>query len=292
MRPFTIYQTHKDHFLQAEKKLLKKIRKVIEPDIVYLLGATLKRNRTESIFTTTGTTVQFLDHFYFLVVIPDSKNRPLHEWQEMIEQSCSKVTETVVIVVTTKQFFEWLEDGQRFARHVEQSANKINIKPSLRIPCIGPYDEAAEEKEISALLGKGKYMALEFLTGAEVYMARENWNLAAFMLHQALEQSLSSLITAWTGYEQRTHNTRRLLKYVGLINGDLITLLNTSFKNQKLDQDKLAEVYYKVRYSIKEKLQKHDVENLYLSIRSFIYRAQLKDSGGSSNGWLSHYKLD
>lgn len=272
MRPFTIYHTHKDLFQQTEMKLSEKIREIIEPDIVYLLGATLKRNRTESIFNHTASTVQSLDHFYFLVVIPDSKNRPLHEWQEMIEQACSKVTETVVIVLTKKQFFEWLEDGNRFARNVEQNAIKVMIKPSLQIPCIGPYDKEAEEKEIWALLGKGKYMACEFLAGAEVYMARQNWNLTAFMLHQALEQSLSNLITAKTGYEQRTHNTKRLLKYVGLIDGDFYTFMKACFKNQKLTQDDLAEVYYKGRYSIKEKLKKQDVEYLYLYVRSFINR--------------------
>jgi HEPN domain-containing protein len=272
MRPFTIYHTHKDHFQQAEKKLLEKIREVIEPDIVYLLGATLKRNRTESVFNHTYSTVQFLDHFYFLVVLPDSKNRPLHEWQEMIEQSCSKVTETVVIVLTKKQFFEWLEDGNRFARNVEQNAIKVMIKPGLQIPCIGPYDKAAEEKEISTLLGKGKYMASEFLVGAEVYMARQNWNLAAFMLHQALEQSLSNLITAKTGYEQRTHNTKRLLKYVGLIDGELNSLMKASFKNQKFSQDDLAEVYYEARYCMKKTLKKEDLENLYMIVKSVINR--------------------
>lgn len=272
MRPFTIYHTHKDHFQQAEKKLLEKIREVIEPDIVYLLGATLKRNRTESIFTPSGTTVQYLDHFYFLVVIPDSKNRPLHEWQEMIEQSCSKVTETVVIVVTTKQFFEWLEGGHRFARNVEKNAPKIALKPGLQIPSIGPYNESAEEKEISALLGKGKYMACEFLAGAEVYMARQNWNLAAFMLHQALEQSLSNLITAKTGYEQRTHNIKRLLKYAGLIDGDFYTLMKACFKNQKLSQDELAEVYYKGRYCMKKTLKKQDLENLHMFVKSISNR--------------------
>lgn len=272
MRPFSIYHAHKDHFQQAEKKMLEKIRKVIEPDIVYLLGATLKRNRTESIFTPTGATVQFLDHFYFLVVIPDSKNRPLHEWQEMIEQSCTKVAETVVIVLTKKQFFEWLEGGNRFARNVEQNAIKVMIKPGLQIPCFGPYDEAAEEKEISALLGKGKYMASEFLAGAEVYMARQNWNLAAFMLHQALEQLLTNLITAKTGYEQRTHNTKRLLKYVGLIDGDLKTVMNASFKHQKLSQDELAEVYYDARYCMKKTLKKQDLKNLYMFVKSVINR--------------------
>jgi HEPN domain-containing protein len=248
MRPFSIYYTNLEMFEQAQKKLLEMIMDVTEPDIVYLLGATLKRNRTESIFSSSEPSVQFLNNFYFLVVIPDSRSRPLHEWQEMIEQSCSKVTETVVIVVTTKQFFEWLEGGHRFARNVEQNAIKIVIKPTLRIPCIGPYDEVAEEKEISAMLGKGKYMASEFLAGAEVYMTRQNWNLAAFMLHQALEQLLTNLITAKTGYEQRTHNIKRLMKYIFLFNGELKVQIIKSNCLQKSELTQLDEMYYNSRY--------------------------------------------
>jgi len=237
-------------FQQAEKMLLEKIREVIEPDIVYLLGATLKRNRTESIFSGCSPSVQFLDHLYFLVIIPESLNRPLHEWQEMIEQACSSVVETVVIVVTTKQFFQWLTNGNRFARIVEEMAIKIMVRPGMEIPCPGTHNEEQENKEITELRERGKYMAFEFLAGADVYIARQNWNLAAFMLHQALEQALTTLLYIKTGYEQKTHNLKRLIKYVLLFDEGLRPNLANSSWLQVDKMGSINEIYFNTRYSM------------------------------------------
>lgn len=255
MRPFSIYHTHLELFQQAEKMLLEKIKEVIEPDIVYLLGATLKRNRAESIFSDCSPSVQFLDHLYFLVIIPESLNRPLHEWQEMIEQACSSVAETVFIVVTKNQFFEWLANGNRFARIVEELAVRIMLRPGMGIPCCGTYNEEQENKEISELQERGKYMASEFLAGAEVYIARQNWNLAAFMLHQALEQALTTLLYIKTGYEQKTHNLKRIIKYVLLFDEGLKQNLANSNWLQVDKMFSINEIYYNTRYYIDLRLK-------------------------------------
>lgn len=267
MRPFTIYHTHLNLFASCTKKLVELVQQVVNPDVIYLLGATLNRVRTESIFNQSTPTGQFINNYYLLVLINEAQGRPLHEWQEMIEQKCAQFKETVVIVLTTKTFNEWLENGHRFARLVEQNAVKLLKADGVEISSIGSYDEESEAIEITRLLNRGKYMSEEFLAGAEIYIGRENYNLAGFMIHQALEQALSTLIIVRTGYEQKTHNIKRLLKYGALGHNKVKGLLD-SFK---IDIRNTAEIYYESRYSKMYIAQPNLLFALFLATKEVIY---------------------
>lgn len=249
MRPFTIYHTHLKLFTSSKDQLVKLVQQVIMPDVIYLLGATLNRQRAESIFNQTAPTGQFINNYYLLVLINETQGRPLHEWQEMIEQNCSFLAETVVIVLTTQKFNEWLSQGQKFARLVEQNAIKLTIAKGVALSAVGEFDKEKERLEMEELLKRGKYMAREFLAGAEIYMARKNYNMAAFMIHQAIEQALLTQITVKSGYEQGTHNIKRVMKYGVLVNWELKFILDNFRKRNSLTKNKLTDAYYEARYS-------------------------------------------
>lgn len=263
MRPFTIYHTHLNLFTSSKERLVELVQQVIMPDVIYLLGATLNRQRAESIFNQTAPTGQFINNYYLLVLINETQGRPLHEWQEMIEQKCDQFAETVVIILKTKTFNEWLETGHRFARLVEQNALKLLVSENVLLSEIGEYDEEKESIELEHILERGKYMASEFLSGAEIYIARENYNLAAFMIHQALEQALSTMVTVKTGYQQRTHNIKRLMRYGGLISWELITLSDSFTIENSIYIDKISNIYYEARYFRSTVFKKPIIEKMY-----------------------------
>lgn len=270
MRPFTIYHTHLNLFVVGTEKLVELVQQVINPDVIYLLGATLNRQRTESIFNQTAPTAQFINNYYLLVLINETQSRPLHEWQEMIEQKCAQFKETVVIVLTTKTFNEWLETGHRFARLVDQNAVKLLKADKVALSATGAFDEKSEAIEIVRLLNRGKYMAEEFLAGAEVYIARKNYNIAAFMLHQAMEQAFSTLLKVETGYEQRTHNIIRLMKYEGLLNHEMKNPLSSYRLITELKKDILSNVYYETRYNSRSCFSVCATMQLYKMAKSVI----------------------
>jgi HEPN domain-containing protein len=53
----------------------------------------------------------------------------------------------------------------------------------------------------------------EFIVGAELYILRQQYILAAFLLHQAVEQALTIMLRIVTCYKANTHNLDKLITY-------------------------------------------------------------------------------
>jgi HEPN domain-containing protein len=70
----------------------------------------------------------------------------------------------------------------------------------------------------------------EFLRGAELYRADNNFRLAAFLLHQSVESVLKAIIQAVIGYRVQMHNLSRLLRLTLLFTDELkeVFELNTT----------------------------------------------------------------
>ncbi|RXK85315.1 HEPN domain-containing protein [Filimonas effusa] len=58
--------------------------------------------------------------------------------------------------------------------------------------------------------------AFGFYKGAEYYKGAGNWELEAFLLHQAVEQTALALVKAVTGYRPLSHNISRLAPLLDL----------------------------------------------------------------------------
>lgn len=81
----------------------------------------------------------------------------------------------------------------------------------LAIP--NQYDEADTKKMLCEVSDKYVAHAAEFISGAELFMLRKRYALAAFHLHQAAEQLYSGVICVVTGLRVHTHNLDKLYRY-------------------------------------------------------------------------------
>lgn len=86
MKPFTIYHSITESYPGQQEKLVDLIKEVVEPNIIYLLGASLFRRRSESIFCPTAPSSGHVSDYYFLVLISNIENRSLPQLQDQIEQ--------------------------------------------------------------------------------------------------------------------------------------------------------------------------------------------------------------
>src|SRR5205809_5936940 len=116
MKPFSLYHKHAAAIAFQQQQLVDIILQIVKPDLIYLLGASLHRRRSESIFCSEAPTSQHTADYYLLVLLPDFNNREQYEWQDMIEQHCSGLMPVTTIVLKTTTFKEWLLDGHHFAR--------------------------------------------------------------------------------------------------------------------------------------------------------------------------------
>jgi HEPN domain-containing protein len=123
----------------------------------------------------------------------------------------------------------------------------------------------------------------EFLRGAELYRADENFRLTAFLLHQAVESILKAIIQAVIGYRVQMHNLSRLLRLTLLFTDELkkVFELNT-IEGAQLYQ-LLQNAYSQSRYSNSFDPDEDSVNILSKQVTRFnqvaerVYQQYIKD---------------
>lgn len=267
MKPFAIYHLFRDGFLSLEQPLTDIIVPVARPDRIFLLGASLHRRRSESIFNKTAPGSQYISDCTLLVLIHDLAGKTTVEWQDTIEGNCKKFMPVTAIVVQTGTFEEWLKTGDRFACSIWQSA--LSIYGSKNVPgtISGNIFKVPENTADERFYKNGITKASEFLTGAELFRIRKQYAMSAFMLHQSAEQALCTLVKIGTGYKANTHNLERLIRYAGLVSYQIPDIFP-----QKTDREKhlfllLQKAYVDSRYKSEYQICMEDLLCLTDKIR-------------------------
>lgn len=248
MRPFAIYHFSGNPLSGQQEKLVSLILEVIKPDMIYLLGASLYRRRSESIFCPEAPSSQYYSDCFFLILINNGSGKALYEWQDKIEQHCSSFLPVTTIVLETTTFDDWLQCGHLFARTVYSTSICLYNQDDISLSVPGDYDADAEQRTIQKNYTGGLNKSLEFLAGADLYRIREQNKMAAFMLHQSAEQALRTLLKIGTGFHSCTHNLERLLRYGSMVSYQLPDVFPRKTENEKRLFGLLQKAYLDTRY--------------------------------------------
>lgn len=234
--------------------LISLIRGVIAPDAIYILGTRLNSISSQHIFSSHTHEKTEVDQQFILVLIPSLGNYTLLQWQERIEQQCNDWATTTTIVLETATFTHWLSMGHAFAQKVVQSAAPIYQQESISFCALQQTNLPIEEKLQESNYKDGLNKAFEFHAGAELYMIRKQYKLSIFMLHQATEQALSTLVKRGMGYYCCSHNIERLLRYASWVSysvGELFPQRTEIDKKRfKLMQRAYIDSRYKADFSV------------------------------------------
>jgi HEPN domain-containing protein len=267
MKPFTIYHICRNSFSFLQQPLVDIILKATKPDMIFLLGASMHRRRSESIFNEPAPTSRHISDCFLLILIQDATNKELHEWEDKIEANCKSLIPVTAMVLHTATFVQWLKSGHRFALAVWQSAAAMYDSGSLFgiIPKVIPGATAGKDYEHQYTDGLTR--AKEFLAGSELFRVRKQNTMAAFMLHQSAEQALRTLVKTGTGYHANTHSLNKLIRYASLISYQLPDIFP-----QKNDQEKrlfniLQRAYIDARYKEEYKITSDDLLRLTDRVR-------------------------
>ena len=258
MRPFTIYHIFNDAFSSLQAGLIDIIVKTAHPDMILLLGASLHRRRSESIFLDTAPSSRYLSDCFLLVLIQDPSSRELHEWQDIIETSCKQFIPVTAIVLETATFKQWLEKGGQFAVAVWESALRI-YDPDKLGGSIATSRNASSDNNNEKQYAAGLAKAREFLAGSELFSVRKQNAMAAFMLHQSAEQALRTLIKTGTGYHANTHSIDRLVRYASLVSYQIRDILSQNTEQEKRLFNLLQKAYIDARYQPDYKISTEDL---------------------------------
>ncbi|HEY2648005.1 MAG TPA: HEPN domain-containing protein [Puia sp.] len=151
---------------------------------------------------------------YDLMVLFDPvEKRPMHEFESLIANRCHDLAMVSVSVFQIQSVNQLLKAGNIFfsficdQRKMIFDNGKVHLANSYLY--IRPSDVHMLNTEFSVLLSRAK----AFLSGAISYKITQDFQLAAFMLHQTVEHGLNSFLSPLMGYRMLTHNLNKLFLY-------------------------------------------------------------------------------
>ena len=252
-----MYYLLTDSFKEQHTELVKIILDAVPADKIYFLGSTLMYRRTESIFMTDAPSCKYVGHYYVLVVTGDGQS--LNIAQDKIENNCQHFIPVTAIVLRADQFSQWVNEGHQFAQTVCRIAVLLHGEKQSVPERINEEMNKTGKLEI---YNQGLNKVTEFLAGADLFRIREQNKMAAFMLHQAAEQGLHTILKITTGLYLNTHNLDKLIRYCSMVSYKLPDIFSVdNEKNERLFK-LLQRAYIDSRYNEDYKIGTGDLITL------------------------------
>jgi len=221
------------------------IRKLVHPVAVCLLGATVAHARQESIFARPAEGRQRLRQATLLVILPEGSGKEPYEWQDLIESHCGeKEFSVTALVFFSGRFRKWIADGHPFAHRVLQESLVLFDGGEWASFATGTCPSEDHNPDMRTGISRSQ----EFLAGAELYRLRRQAALSAFMLHQAAEQCLCTMVRAGLHFRPNTHNIDRLLRYAALAYPALDEIFPRHAEGERRLLQLLQKAYVDTRY--------------------------------------------
>ncbi|WP_121811976.1 HEPN domain-containing protein [Mucilaginibacter kameinonensis] len=186
--------------------------------------------------------------FYLLVVVSDNNQSPEHEIANRIEDSCRQYVNIYVILSKANQFIQGLEEGNKFFTNA-MVKSKISYQPDEFFePQLKPIDNEVSIKEIETDWKMWGGQGREFLDSAWHCINKGSNGITLFLLHQAMESTLSAIIRIVLGYRLTVHNLSKLLRLTRLFTDDLAGVFDYSSDEDVRLLALLQSGYYSGRY--------------------------------------------
>ncbi len=192
---------------------INKIVSFISPERIYALSVIHQKKEIQSIFVEEVQEEHLIEALNVLILTGESERRPNDELQDIIENRLDIKIPLTAFVMQAVQFNVWLKKEHPFALRVVQNASLCFDACSLPLNVTDKYDELAMKEILREELGHKIRKAMEFLAGAELFLVRRQFEMAAFHLHQAAEQIYTGIIRFKTGFQVQTHNLDKLYRY-------------------------------------------------------------------------------
>ena len=223
-------------------KLLTLIHQQEAPEAIFLIATTsIQYNYSNLFFNVTESAKQ--PNAYLLLIIIDADTKQCTQIQSKLETILQPVAPVTCWCMPLSSFNEALLQGSYFACKVFQQAERLFMATDAEFaqPAATPFCNQYQQQWYQR--------ALEFYAGAELFIIRKQYAMAAFHLHQCAEQAFTSIVYNKSGYRPATHNLLLLLRYACWFE----PLLYELFPPQQLKEESLLhllqQAYTRSRYT-------------------------------------------
>jgi uncharacterized protein len=244
-------------------EIVDKIVSLVKPDKVFLVSQITTVSSIATSNRSALDTFETITHFNLLVIC--SQNFTTHEMQDVIENSCRAITPVTALVLDLPLFLDIISNKE--ASSILCQAHLLY--ESENIPAEEPIQKL-KSKDIARNVERAYKCATSFLASAELHLLRNETTLAAFMLHQAIEQFCLSRILANLGLNTKTHNLDKLYRLFNFFSFDLTRTFPRDNEIEERLFQAIKESYIAARYSPEYSVKVKDLETIMGRLRCLL----------------------
>lgn len=253
---------------QEIEAIVKVIVSVAAPEIVMLFGSYATGNWVEDRYRENGVRYEYISDYDFLVVTKGRTEKDYMLADRIVNQSRHLTRVAVNPIVHEIDYVnEGLSIGQYFFTDIIKDG--VLLYDTGKVSFSEPKELTQQERQQIAnrYFDKWFVSGSEFIVGAQLYYNRKQYNLAAFILHQAAEYFYNTVLLVFTGYKPKTHSLDKLRQYAKPYSKELYTVFPVSTDNEREAHlfDLLKRGYIDARY-------KHDYQITEEELRALIER--------------------
>ncbi len=192
-----------------------------------------------------------IDHAVYhdlLIVIPDHSQKAFKEYSVIIEMACARQEQISFSLHKSCDIQRLLSEGHIYYSGVCTKNNLVydNGMTGLPVLTAAKAEFVRERAEKDFLPGFNK--AVAFLEGARQYFVKNDNQMTAFMLHQAIELCFRAIVLSFSGQDYRTHCLRALKKQCRRYAPQLSDLFPDDTEIAEALLQQLENAYIDVRY--------------------------------------------
>jgi HEPN domain-containing protein len=241
---------------QALDHLVSSLHQAVATDKIFLLAVAAESLPVNSIFRPFPHNEEPAAGYFLLLLTRPGEKRSDDVIQDMLEQRNRFRIPVHLIVYPAKTFYQWLKAGQFFAIQVIKEAPMLYNAGITNIPAPGYSLLEQNLEKQQELAQQGYRRSAAFMAGADQFIMKEEYRLAAFLLHQAAEHACHSFVLENTGLRTGTHNIDKLLRYSTMMGNALFSIFPRTTEEDielfRLLQKAYIHSRYKEDYTITE----------------------------------------
>jgi HEPN domain-containing protein/predicted nucleotidyltransferase len=244
------------------------IKQIASPEMIILFGSYAKGTWVEDNYTEQGIRYNYTSDYDFLVV---TRNRLEKDYilADRIVNSTKHITRVAVnpIIHEIDYINEGLATGQYFFSDIINEG--VPLFDSGKVKFDNPRQLTLKEtKELQQQYFSQWYKKASGLLTVVSFSVEVDHNIAAFLLHQAVEAFYNTVLLVFTGYKPKTHSLEKLRQYTKPLSQELYAIFpagNSSHETHLFNL--LKSGYIDARY-------KHDYSITSRELTELITRVQ------------------
>ena len=213
----------------------------------------------------------------FLALLPGNSPLSFKEYQNLVESNCVEFGSVMLWCSHLGEVNKLLKEGHIFYSPVCTADRLVYDNRRIPLPEKNDIDVAAVIAKSQTVFNGLFATAKSFLDGARYYATTEQAKTSAFMLHQATEHVLRSLLFSVTAYNSYNHNLDNLLRHCNYCAPELSKVFPRDDDKEKEIFHLLNSAYVHTRYKNNYEISTDDlmllldrVDHLQIEVKQFF----------------------